>query len=290
MMIRFLKARSSVLRGLRLLALGLLLTGAQHAWAMVNCTFASGNVFGNAAGNVTIPLLAGNLTAGRDMPNGTVLYRQTFNLPGSLVLSCDPGVGYSLIVNRALASTPLPLANWNSAPYAGNVYQTGISGIGVAISYNSASLPNSQTAASGIWCVNTCNQTLPAGITNFDISLIKIGTISAGTINGSELPSVTMTVTETPWPNYPLTLFTAKFSGSIVLSQPTCQTPNVQVDLGTQALTTIPTVGSGSPWRKFNISLNNCPAFFGTYTGASGSQPVYHVGGTRSVPGPNRAN
>jgi type 1 fimbria pilin len=291
MTIRFFKSNSPVLRVLRLAVLGFLLSGAEHAWAMVNCTYGPGNVFGNAAGNVTIPLLVGNLHAGRDMPNGTVLYRQTYNVPGNLVLTCDPGVGYDLILNRALASTPLPLANWNSAPYAGKVYQTGIDGIGIAIWFNSIAIPNSQIVVSGILCpFGPCNQTVSAGMLNFDISLIKTGAITAGTIDGSQLPTVTMNISETPYPNYPLTVLNAKFSGSITLSQPTCQTPNIAVDLGLQTLAKMTSVGIGSPWKQFNIALNNCPAFRGSYTEAGGGQPIYYNDGTSSISKPNRAN
>jgi type 1 fimbria pilin len=292
MVIRFLKAHSSVLLGLRLAVFGLLLISTQHASADVNCTYGSANVFGHAPGNITIPLLVGNLSGGRDMPNGTVLYRQTYSLPGTIQVQCDPGNFYGVYLTRTLQSTPLPLSSWNSEPYAGKIYETGIAGIGIAIWYNFKSFPNNDTLASGVVCLwAPCGPlNVPVGLANFDISLVKTGTIAAGIIDGSKLPTIALKVGVTGYPNTPLVVLNAKFSGSITMSQPTCQTSDVAVDLGEQGLTIMRTLGSGSPWKPFNIALNNCPAFHGTYTETGGAQPIYYNDGTSSIPKPNRAN
>jgi type 1 fimbria pilin len=286
MSVRLVKRHSWHVRVLRLLALSLLLLGAQQAWA-TRCWYDSNNsVYGNGAGNVTMPLLVGNLTAGRDLPIGSVLYRQTFRINGSVSIGCKPGTT-PLTIQRKFASTPLPLANWNSSPFAGSVYQTGVPGIGIAVWYGEGRYPFPYTSTGGN-CTSIllldCYTTVQSYL-DFDISLIKIGEIGTGTINGSQFPTVTLSLLA----ENTLPLVNVSFSGSINLTAQTCQTPNVNVDLGSHALKDMATVGSGSDWKSFNIALNNCPAFRGTYTNAEGGV-IFNSGGTNSTPGPSRAN
>jgi type 1 fimbria pilin len=277
MSIRFLKPHSSIHRVVRLLILCFLAASAQFARA--DCWYGSQNTYGNAAGNVTIPLLVGNLTAGRDLPIGSLIYRQTYRTGGTLQVTCSFLAMASL--DRTFTSTPLPLSSWNGSPYAGKVYETGIPGVGIAVWYAANPLPYSSTV--NCIAIGNCTKDFGQGDIALDISLIKIGNIGTGTIDSSKLPTMAISV------NKSLTLVNLKFSGSISVTARTCETPNVNVDLGSQALRNLPTVGSGSPWKTFNIALNNCPAFTGTYSNAE-SGPLYVPGSANNVPGPDRAN
>jgi|SRR5450830_1430484 len=56
-------------------------------------------------------------------------------------------------------------------------------------------------------------------------------------------------------------------SGAINVVSRTCDTPNVQVELGTRQLREFTSIGSAFPWQVFAITLLNCSVFHGFYQG-----------------------
>ncbi|MGV2292743.1 fimbrial protein [Trinickia sp. YCB016] len=276
-----------IARVLRGLVVGLMALVAQQAVAG-KCRYASDNFYGNGSGTIKIPLLVGNLTAGRDLPVGSVLHRQTLSINnGPLAIGCD-GDLYDVQLTRTLTIKPQALSTWNGSPYAGSVYETGIPGIGiVVVGPTGTALPYTSSftnCGGGAGCVWALDAIAAAGF-----YLIKIGDIGTGTINGNDLPSFQYSFGAGA--DNTLVLYNASFQGSISVTAQTCQTPNVNVDLGTNKLNDMATVGSGSPWKTFSIALNNCPAFRGTYTGSSSNTtPVFYNNDARNTPSPDRPN
>jgi hypothetical protein len=97
--------------------------------AMATCAFTSDSPIQKEV-IASIPLSVGNITAGAEIPNGTVLYRQTYR-PGysNAATSCTDRIYDTQFL---YTSTPKPLSSWNGSPYGGKVYETGVPGIGVA--------------------------------------------------------------------------------------------------------------------------------------------------------------
>lgn len=225
--------------------------------ASANCSYASNNPTGNAPVVATMPLQGGSITVGRDIPLGTEIYRQTYRDSTSVRIQCDPGVSTMQWVWRP-AVTPMPLSSWSGAPYAGKVYETGISGVGVALVRSGSAMPWTQTQSQ---CTSgTCSWT-PASA--FDLVLIKIGDIQPGVVQGSSLPSMI----EEGVSGNTLTVQTVGASGAVTIVSRTCTTPDVPVELGTHRVSELSGRNTGTPWQDFAIHLNNCPAFAGYFSG-----------------------
>ncbi|CAM3288682.1 fimbrial protein [Pseudomonas fluorescens] len=224
--------------------------------AMADCTYLAPT---NGSIVRTQPLLGGNLTVGRDVPLGAEIYRQTFTLAGDYAISCSAGL-YNIETRRLLPVTPLPLSSWSGTPYGGRVYQTGVPGIGVALWYAGTALPFSSSITN---CGNgtaVCNWTL-TGTLSFDMSFIKIGDVSPGTIQGASLP----TMTQSRVSSNNLEVQHVNFSGSINIVSRTCTTPDVNVPMGSHMLSEFSGPNTFTQWKDFSIALNNCPAFNGYY-------------------------
>ncbi|MFJ2710372.1 fimbrial protein [Pseudomonas sp. NPDC087346] len=223
--------------------------------ALADCNF----IDGTSTMVRTQPLLGGNLTVGRDVPLGAEIYRQTFQAATFVRVSCSAGL-YNLEYRRGLPVKPLPLSSWVGTPYGGNVYQSGVPGIGVALWYSGTALPastNSTNCGSGTnVCVVTVQPTLA-----FDMSLIKIGEVSPGTIQGAQLPTADLKLVTSNI----IDLSRVNFSGSINIVSRTCQTPDVAVPMGTHMTNEFSGKNTFTAWKDFSIALNNCPAFNGYY-------------------------
>lgn len=237
---------------------------------MATCEF----IDGRNTVNRTVALIGSNITVGRDVPVGTILFKQTFTAAGLSRISCVPGL-YDRLRNRTLSSTPLPLSSW-SGQYAGKVYQTGVTGIGVYLWSEGDAAPNSATSQNCGNGTGFCTENPQLG---FDLLFIKTGDVSPGTIQGSSLPSL-----KQEWSSQGTTLDlqNVNFIGSMNVVSRTCVTPDVNVPLGTRSVNEFAGIGTGTPWQSFQISLNNCPAFHGTFPG-SPSSPIFDANGDTST-------
>lgn len=225
--------------------------------AMADCNFFEGT----STMIRTMPLLGGNITVGRDVPLGTEVYRQTFSPSTAVKIACSPGL-YNIETRRGLPVLPLPLSSWSGTPWSGHVYQSGVPGIGVAIWYAGTALPFSGNSTNCGGGTATCNITIQ-GTMAFDVSFIKIGDVSPGTVQGSQLPTV-----DQKWvSSNTLDVSRVNFSGSINVVSRTCETPDVTVPMGTHLTNEFSGLNSFTPWKDFSIALNNCPAFYGTHRG-----------------------
>ncbi|MCF6692624.1 type 1 fimbrial protein [Klebsiella michiganensis] len=228
------------------------------------CTFSSNSTV-KAQFHENMPLAIANLTAGPDVPNGTILYRQTHRQDGKTIQVGCSGSGTTFLdfkvespgSNGVSSVAGIGLSNGNS----GKVYNTNIPGIGIAFWFNFNNFDyrfyqNGLTAASY----------------QYDISLIKTGLISPGAINTSTLPTISVSAGQEGATS--LKVMTASLSGSINIVSRTCTTPDVPVDLGVYKISDFPSIGSTSIWKDASIKLTNCPAFYGFYNLNGGDRYV----------------
>ncbi|EPF6317828.1 fimbrial protein [Enterobacter cloacae] len=219
--------------------------------------------------NDSIPLTPANISVGADMPNGTVIYRLNSQPEVEQVLRCTANNGekYNLTSYLTLRNEPHPLSNWSGNPFPGEVYETNIPGIGVAVwySFRATTLSNPEILRNYNF-ESTINLVRP--LNDFDISLVKTGPVTPGTITGADIPLVRLefrspdgTVT-----NLPITMRDVTFTGSLNITVPSCQTPNVVVNMGEHEIRTdFNGPGSVTNWVNANFSLTNCPVFYGYY-------------------------
>lgn len=251
-----------------------------------DCDFANGR----GALTYTIPLTTPNITIGADVPVDSIIHRQRLTTTGGMTpqLVChttNPALPFDIEQYVHVTNLPGLVPGWGGK-YAGMLYQTSVPGIGVAVineDGNAASVgqplglsplfkwsyPSTQFGANPVLIRN-----------NFSLVFVKTGPIAPGRINGSQLPTVILDVKGSrSVTGLPREAYRENFSGSINVIAGTCKTPDVTVPLGSYSMDRY---FNGSvkttPWKPFNITLTDCPAFYGSYTNA-GNSPGYEVGG-----------
>ncbi|MGP2423774.1 fimbrial protein [Yersinia sp. 2538 StPb PI] len=247
----------------KLILLSALLSCSQYALAVATCTV-------KPARNFVATLAPGNVTVGPDMPNGTVIYRLNFNDPGTATdfAVCNPGP-FNVPQVLDFATKPLVLSSWSGSPFPGRVYQTSVPGIGVAIwsDLSNQALPTTayvtKHTGTGAFSFNVRINTV--------LSFIKIGNVSPGTINGSQLPTVKLDFGADPTlTGMPIRIYNLSFNGSLNIVSKTCTTPDVNVAMGSFEVSKYFTgIGSTTPWKDASINLTNCPVFHGYFNDSS---------------------
>lgn len=223
--------------------------------AMADCQFTQGAPAFN-----TMQLLGGNITVGRDVPLGAEIYRQTFQVPANTVITCSIQ-STNIQRVRTLPVTPLSLSGWAGSPWGGHVYQTGVPGIGVAVWNAGSAMPFTQNYGNCGGGTANCSWTDVQNSMAFDLSFIKIGEVSPGTIQGASLPTMDQKWISTNT----LDVQRVNVAGSLNIVSRTCSTPDVQVPMGTRMLNEFSGPNTFTPWKDFTIALNDCPAFHGFY-------------------------
>lgn len=271
---------------------GLSLLFSSMAQALIKCSALS-------APSHTVPVTTGALSVGPDMPLGSIIYRGNIGsgvneLSGYINCQSTPGPNvpgetFSYTTSYGISNAPRSLSAWNSSPYAGKVYETGIPGVGIAMLVSgdvfTATAPVQFTNSARIYA-NGDNVMIGVGALGF--SLIKIGTIPAGNFNISAAAFPTILLRRfgdasgnvVPF-NFPLVYY--NFSGVLRFTQPTCVTPNVDVELGSHDVAAFAAAGSTTPWQSFNIQLTNCPTFSGYYN-YSNFPILFNPSGSTSTP------
>ncbi|QIP56116.1 fimbrial protein [Hafnia alvei] len=221
--------------------------------------------------NFTVPL-GSSITAGNDLPIGTVLYRVNVFNNGIVGMKCQTdaqGITAPGYFKVSVQPSGGPYTQ-SGLPYTGQIYNTNVPGIGVAMLYTSN---NTFTSSSPIfdinWVIgpNTASGEPSRGI-GFFMSLIKTGPIAPGAqVLGSSLPTAIYYVDSTPGvTGLPFTMLTANFSGTVAVMNATCETPDVNVNLGTfDNAITFRSKGTTTPWVDASIVLDKCPTFSGYY-------------------------
>ncbi|EPE4834749.1 fimbrial protein [Yersinia enterocolitica] len=253
------------------------------SWAVVNCSFDAG-----ATQTETVPLTPPVISAGADIPVGTVLYQGSWSMKNTKMgcqwAQADVGKSFWYSSSTLISHAPLPLSSLMTGSFAGAVYQTNVPGIGVAISRSPDGNPIivnrpavTTDAENPIRQVsNELGGALDfAGSTRY-VSLIKTGAITPGsfTISGANFPSITTALEpavnthagSVPVTGLPFTFYNINFQGTLTVSTQTCTTPDVTVALGRHDKNEIfRGINSTTPWIDASINLINCPRFYGFY-------------------------
>lgn len=217
------------------------------AWA--TCSFRVGHF----TYNNTMPILKTQLTVGRDVPVGTVIYRQVFNTTRISQINCN-GTG-QLTTKRHITNNSKIKANWTGSPFPNAVYESGIPGIGFAYGWRSNSLPIEGTLSYNNQIFEYTNAL------DFEINFIKIGPVTPGSINLASFPTATLdAIFSTGY----LNISNVNFSGSMQIVSKTCTTPDVIVDMGSNSLEPLVAgTQTNTPEKSFNVVLRDCPVFYG---------------------------
>ncbi len=255
-----------------LLGGALLITVSHSSWAVKSCAFLSGM----STASLVVPLNPPVISAGADIPTGTIIYQGSWSNAPTSSVDClsDGNTG---VANWAvgIVQAPYALSGLNTGPFAGAVYQTNIPGIGVAISrYN-----NRAPATLGTLGYRDEDIEIGSlgGIVNFSgatrfISLIKIGPLTPGSysLSAASLPTASDNMVNSrvgaAIQGLPIQLNRVTFQGNLTISTQTCTTPDVNVDMGSYDIRDSFTgINSTTPWIDASISLTNCPTFHGFY-------------------------
>jgi type 1 fimbria pilin len=269
------------------------------SWADVACSVAA-----DATQTETVPLSPPAISAGADIPVGTILYQ------GAWVMDMIPmvckwtqaDVDKSFWYNgkTVITNAPFPLSTFATGPFASAVYQTNIPGIGVAISRTSTGSPLT-TAGPLVADTETVLKSSDnlAGIYKIQgstryISLIKTGPITPGnyTLSGANLPSIKTTIE--PAVNshagsaivsgFPIPFYNVSFQANLTVSTQTCKTPDVAVPMGNYDLSeNLKQQYATTPWVDASIKLTNCPTFYGFYNSTNTTLLMDYGTGTSNV-------
>lgn len=262
---------------IRLVVVMLSLVASPHVFAVGTCAV--------DVKSVTIPLAPANITAGPDLPDGTILYTGYHSTSFSSNLKCT-GENYSFAKYLKILSAPTALSGWSNSQFS-HVYSSGVPGIGIVVWKGSVGITPTPYA------VSTYNS--PSGnlITtwgpmdaSFNFGLIKTGNIEPGTINGSSFPTVFWGISNISGvTNIPpdLELATINFIGTINVVSKTCATPDVTVSMGSYEIAKhFKTVGTTTPWMDASIVLTGCPYFYGYY--GTNNQVTFNSTGGQTIP------
>lgn len=227
----------------------------QGVFADVNCSPSQKYL----AYTMTVPINT-SITVGADTPNGTVIYRSNIIPDRYSGITCDQPIS-NVPVILDVVNPKTPLTSWSTPPFGGSVYATSVPGIGVVGWRNQQGTPVQTDTLSNSQPGDTLLST------GFALSFIKIGDIAPGEVLLSLTPTMTLDVPSLPgYSGFPINLGKVSFNGILHVVSQTCQTPDVNVDLGQREIRQyFKGIGSTTPWIDSSIVLQDCPKFYGTY-------------------------
>ncbi|NXZ85327.1 type 1 fimbrial protein [Serratia fonticola] len=279
----------------------LLSVTSTNSWAVANCSFPAGSTQ-----TETVPLSPPVISAGADIPVGTVLYQGSWVMKNTIMecqwAQADVGKSFWYSSSTLISNAPLPLSGLMSGPFAGAVYQTNIPGIGVVISRSpdgNPIMPNRPAVTTDVenpirQVSNELGGALNFGGSTRYVSLIKTGPITPGsfTLSGANLPSI-KTMLEQPVNSHPgsvavaglpFTFYNINFQGTLTVSTQTCTTPAVAVYMGAYDINEyLGRVGAATPWVDASINLRNCPTFYGFYNATNTTRLMDYNTGLATV-------
>ncbi|EJQ0716776.1 type 1 fimbrial protein [Salmonella enterica] len=207
---------------------------------------------------VQVPLQIATFSVGEDFPIGSNIRVQRVRGFHHVDATCTNSGAYARF----------SLVGGSLYPGQSNIYQTGISGLGVRFRnpYENKYYPFNTnwlgTLSADGWLV-------------FTIELVKMGPITNGTVNTALFPEVRIDAVDAD--NKPSRVAWHSITGSFTLQTPTCTTPNFTWDLGTTNTTVLKKQGDASPWVDTPVTLTGCSAFLGN--NSNGSYTQYNISG-----------
>ncbi|POT23840.1 hypothetical protein C3433_27080 [Citrobacter freundii] len=210
---------------------------------------------------VQVPLQAATFSAGEDFPVGSNIRVQQVRGYGVVSATCTGSIAYSA----------MSLSGGTLYPGQSNIYQTGINGLGVRFRnpYENKYYPFNTTWL-GVYS--------PDGWLTFTIELVKMGPITAGSVNAALFPQVRIDAVDSD--GIPARVAYHTITGSFTLQSPTCTTPNFTWDLGVTNTTLLKNQGDASAWVDTPVTLTGCSAFLGN--NSNGSYTQYNITGFNS--------
>lgn len=230
------------------------------------------------------------ISAGIDLPVGTVLYTGFYRAQKALGVYCDNGKILPYTIHYDLK------ADFNSAPtivpnmtYQGHtVFQTNVPGIGIAVSVAQNGDAN-HLILPGIfsrWSKST--STPPAGSSSgiattrgspldAKFYLVKTGNIGSGTVNANAFPTLKFAFInpvlldgragDIVTPANISTAVSVAFTGQVNITNSTCNVlvPDIEIPLGSHEISKFNGIGSVTDWIKSNINLTGCSNFSNNY-------------------------
>ncbi|MDZ5633847.1 fimbrial protein [Janthinobacterium sp. GMG1] len=272
---------------------GLLLCAApQLAQAAPNCFAMNGSL--GFTGTMAVQL--GSLAVPRDVPNGSILYFQFFNLAGnSLQLQCDVASALAKVSFRMQGVGPNANFSGRQA-FAAKVYATGVPGIGVAWYANGLwmadgivdnSVPEEPNGCGGGNSVpqGSCRTHLIARLpATTSFMLVKTGPVGTGIIRASDLGRLSYFAT-IGGVSREFTITSVGLTGSISVVSTTCHTPDVKVALGSRKISALTgAAGASTPAVGFVLDLTDCPGFPGNISSSGAAAPMSSENGVVRAP------
>lgn len=244
------------------------------SFASITCSSNYSGRTGYVEQNVSVLGKTLMVSALRDLPVGSVLFRQYIFDADTQTIGVDGCIsnvagGENIRLVHALnieGSLPAVVGQYQGL----NVYSTGVSGVGVvvAVTYNNNStslygLPDSSTTQTNI--PSTESRRFGSVYTDqaFELLLVKVGDISPGVWMVAFIyPSITRSAQATNATGVTQDYgYRWNISGGVSVVAGTCQTPNVTVPMGEHSIAQSTT----TEWVDFNINLLNCPPMYGRY-------------------------
>lgn len=234
-----------------------LIISGSFATSHVMATCSTGNQY-----TVQVPLQAATFSAGEEFPVGSNIRVQTVRGFTTVGISCTKSGTY----------VRMSLAGGSLYPGKTNIYQTGVVGLGVRFRnpFENKYYPFDTSYNGG--------QVNPGGWGDFTIELVKVGPITAGTINTALFPQVRIDAMDAD--NIPARVAYHTITGSFSLQTPTCTTPNFTWDLGITNTTNLKKKGDSSLWKDTPVTLTGCSAFLGN--NSNGSFTQYNISGNNT--------
>lgn len=234
------KKRHSYISGLLLLAGGFLFSLNSHA-----------ECYPSAPYSAPVTLQGGTFSAGEDMTGGTIIRIQRINGYRNNYVPCNRPAPYYTFI--ASGGTLYPGQTY--------IYQTGVEGLGVRfrnVFYNTYYGNGGRGGFSG---------TSLAERFTVAVEFIRMGPISAGQVNTSLFPVLSMPANDADG-RYNVATYSFA-GGGFTVQIPTCTTPNYTYDLGSWIVTYFSSANPGSPWIDTPVTLTNCPVFYGNNSNGS---------------------
>jgi len=220
--------------------------------------------------------MSGVISAGDDIPVGTVLYKASYKASSPAGISCQTETGNyrgQIIVPVTTEYNNMPN---QEVPGMKGVYQTNLSGIGVSFSLRPFD------AQMYIYPDNKVDGKISIAE---GFKLIKTGPISPGVVNAMSFPDVKTTALEVNAPGYtmtglPMRLNALKIQGQLSVINSTCniEVKDIYVHLGKFDTEMFREIGSTSEWRDATIRLSGCSTFKHGYF--SGNNETINIEGS----------
>jgi len=184
------------------------------------------------------------------------------NAPQGYVIDCTPDANQDRDVTLTFTVSRRPVPGFT------DVYPTNLDGVGIRYNFRTSScagwgVPNVSDAHIGNSSqILVCHLLTGTAVTQiFDVGssaeFVKTGPITGGQLTSIPAITVSYSLNNQTGTFSLLNMYAGNATGTFVV--PTCTTPNVSVAMGSRRISEFNGVGSTTPAKSFNLSVNDCP-------------------------------